>query len=174
MHIRVARPEDLEAIQAVDRSAFETDAEADLVGHLATDESYLSELSLVADEDGEVIGHVLVTRLWVQSEGGSVHPLLALGPVAVCPESQGHGVGSVLVLDCIRRARTAGERGIVVLGYPGYYPRMGFVPAAPYGIAPPEGWEVPEEAWMVLELEPGSLDGVSGTARFAQPFDAVV
>ncbi len=174
MHLRTARPEDLAQVQRIDRAAFETGAEADLVAELVDDEAYIPEFSLVALDGDTIVGHALATRLWVQSENGSVHPLLALGPVAVEPGSQDQGLGRLMVLDCARRARAAGERGIVVLGYPGYYSRLGFVPAGPLGIDPPEGWDVPGEAWMALELRPGSLEGVSGTAEFARPFDAVV
>ena len=125
-------------------------------------EEYLPELSVVAVLAGEVVGHVISTRGWVGD-----HELLGLGPIAVTPRLQRHGVGSALMQESIARANAAGESGIALLGSPEYYPRFGFVPAANFGVLPPD------EAWgdyfqlLPLALWPG---GVHGTFRYAEPF----
>ena len=123
---------------------------------------YLPEFSLVAVLDGEVVGHVISTRGWVGDHG-----LLGLGPLAVTPRHQRHGVGSALMKETIHRANAAGESGIALMGSPEYYSRFGFVPATSLGVLPPD------EAWgdyfqlLPLALWPG---GVHGTFRYAEPF----
>jgi hypothetical protein len=122
---------------------------------------YLPEFSVVAVLDDEVVGHVISTRGWVGDYG-----LLGLGPIGVTPRLQRHGIGSALMNDTIARANAAGEGGIALLGSPEYYPRFGFVPAASFGVLPPE------EDWgdhfqlLPLALWPG---GVHGTFRYAAP-----
>jgi putative acetyltransferase len=168
--VRPSRPADLPAILAVHRSAFETDAEAHLVEALIA--SGDAVVSLVAVENAMVAGHVLLSTVSIEVPGESKQPL-SLAPVAVRPESQRIGIGSRLVEASLQAARDAGWPAVIVLGHPDFYPRFGFVPAVPLGILPP--WpDVPEEAWMVAELSPGWLDGVSGTVAFPPPFDEVM
>lgn len=122
---------------------------------------YLPEFSVVAVLDEEIVGHVISTRGWVGDYG-----LLGLGPIGVTPRLQRHGIGSALMNETIARANAAGEGGIALLGSPEYYPRFGFVPAASFGVLPPE------DAWgehfqlLPLALWPG---GVHGTFRYAAP-----
>lgn len=140
-------------------------AEVAVLRGLFDAEEYLPDLSVVAVLAGEVVGHVISTRGWVGD-----HELLGLGPLAVTPRLQRHGVGSALVQESIARANAAGERGIALLGSPEYYPRFGFVPAANFGVL------APDEAWgdyfqlLPLALWPG---GVHGTFRYAEPFSLV-
>ena len=116
---------------------------------------------------GQVVGHVLVSLVTVTTEQGEVC-LLGLAPLAVLPEQQGQGVGTMLVEVCLERLRRSGYAGVVVLGHPGYYPRFGFIPASRWGLR----WELdaPDEAFMVLELSPGLLAGVRGVVRFRPEF----
>jgi predicted N-acetyltransferase YhbS len=122
---------------------------------------YLPEFSVVAVLDDEVVGHVISTRGWVGDYG-----LLGLGPIGVAPRLQRHGIGTALMNDTIARANAAGEGGIALLGSTEYYPRFRFVPAASFGVLPPD------EAWadhfqlLPLALWPG---GVRGTFRYAAP-----
>jgi predicted N-acetyltransferase YhbS len=122
---------------------------------------YLPEFSVVAVLDDEIVGHVISTRGWVGDYG-----LLGLGPIGVTPRLQRHGIGSALMKDTIARANAAGEGGIALLGSTEYYPRFGFVPAASFGVQPPD------EAWgdrfqlLPLAVWPG---GVRGTFRYAAP-----
>ncbi|MEU5576317.1 bifunctional class I SAM-dependent methyltransferase/N-acetyltransferase [Streptomyces huasconensis] len=144
------RPEtaaDAAAVHAVNRAAFETEAEADLVDALRADpEAWLPGLSYVAEApDGSVAAYALLTRCRV---GGA--PALALAPVSVLPEHQRTGAGSAVVRAVLDAARARGERLVLVLGHPAYYPRFGFEPASGYGIRP--GFEVPDEAMMALVL----------------------
>lgn len=136
--------------------------EVQLLSALFTCPEYLPNFSIVAELDGEIVGHVISTRGWA----GELE-LLGLGPIGVVPRFQRHGIGSALMAETIARANAAGERGIALLGSPEYYSRFGFVPSTSLGVEPPD------PAWggnfqlLPLALWPG---GVSGTFRYAGPF----
>ncbi|MGW0122868.1 GNAT family N-acetyltransferase [Streptomyces sp. NPDC003327] len=145
------RPEtaaDAMDVRRVTAAAFGSPAEADLVDALRADaEAWLPGLSYVAEApDGSVAAHALITRCRV---GGA--PAAALAPVSVAPEHQRTGAGQAVVRAVLDAARLAGERLVLVLGHPEYYPRFGFVRASEYGIKP--GFEVPDEAMMALVLD---------------------
>ena len=145
------RPEaaaDIPAVHAVNAAAFPTEAEADLVDALRGDPSaWLPGLAYVAESsDGAVAAFALLTRCRV---GGA--PALALAPVATAPEHQRLGAGSAVVRAVLDAARERGERLVLVLGHPEYYPRFGFVPSSRYGIRP--SFDVPDEAMMALVLD---------------------
>jgi len=93
-----------------------------------------------------------------------------LAPMAVVPEFQRKGVGGRLVEEGLKACREAGYGIAVVLGHPTYYPRFGFKPAHTRGIF--LEFDVPEDAFMVMELKPGAMDGCSGTARYLPEFSA--
>ncbi|MFI6576842.1 GNAT family N-acetyltransferase [Nocardiopsis sp. NPDC050513] len=155
---------DIPAIREVVRAAFGRDEESDLVDALRADASaWIDGLSLVAaDADGRVVGHALLTRCHI----GDV-PALCLAPCAVLPELQGTGAGSAAVRAALAAARERGERHVVVLGHPAYYPRFGFTRASAHGIR--LSVEVPDEALMALALDADHpLPG--GTVRYAAPF----
>jgi putative acetyltransferase len=170
MHVRTERSEDHRAVYLVNQIAFGQESEARLVDALRRSPAFLPELSLVAVDDGSVVGHILFTRISVEGEGPS-HEALALAPMAVLPAFQRKGVGSSLVRRGLEEARSLGHRVILVVGHPEYYPRFGFVPAKPLGILPP--FDVPSEAFLVLELEPGALLGIRGVVKYPPEFDEV-
>ncbi|MEU7577241.1 GNAT family N-acetyltransferase [Streptomyces sp. NPDC041068] len=164
------RPEtaaDAAAVHAVNTAAFGTEAEADLVDALRADpEAWLPGLSFVAEApDGSVAAHALITRCRVDGA-----PALALAPCAVLPEHQRTGAGSAVVRAVLDAARARGERLVLVLGHPSYYPRFGFKPASGYGIRP--GFEVPDEAMMALVLNEsdGSVPLPQGTIKYPAAF----
>jgi putative acetyltransferase len=168
MIIRAEGPGDVAAIGEVNELAFGQPDEARLVEALRADSAaWIPELSLVAEEDGHVVGHVLFTRMRVR-DGERAHDALALAPVAVRPERQKAGIGSALIRDGLKRARALGHRVVIVLGHRTYYPRFGFEPAGRHGIRYPEPGH--ESAFMVLELVPGALAGVRGVAQYAAAF----
>jgi putative acetyltransferase len=158
-------------VSEVHRRAFGRPNEAKLVEALRRSPGYIPELSLVAERDGHVVGHILFTVVHITNQTRQT-PTLALAPMAVLPDCQRQGVGSGLVRAGLEAARKLGHRHVFVLGHPEYYPRFGFVPAAAKGIRC--GYEVPDEAWMVCELVPGSLADVSGTLHFPPAFDAAM
>lgn len=154
---------DIPAIRAVVLAAFETPLEADLVDALRADSSWIDGLSVVStDEDGEVIGHALLTRCHIGDT-----PALCLAPVAVRPEHQKSGAGSAAIRAALAAARDMGERYVTVLGHPAYYPRFGFTRASAHGIG--LTIDVPDEAMMALALDE-THPLPSGTVRYAAPF----
>lgn len=168
--IRPEQPDDYAAIAEVNRLAFGQDDEARLVAALRRSEDFIPELSLVAARGDRLVGYILFTRIVIRGEEADVESL-ALAPLAVRPECQKRGVGSALVQHGLEACRRAGHGSVVVLGHAEYYPRFGFVPAAPKGIRAP--FPVPEEAFMVVELVPGALAGLTGTVVYPPAFSGV-
>ncbi|MFF9909729.1 bifunctional class I SAM-dependent methyltransferase/N-acetyltransferase [Streptomyces sp. NPDC013457] len=161
------RPEtaaDVRAVRDVNATAFETRAEADLVDALREDAgAWLPGLSFVAEApDGSVAAHALITRCHVDGV-----PAAALAPVAVAPAHQRQGAGEAVVRAVLDAARLRGERLVLVLGHPEYYPRFGFERASAYGIKP--SFDVPDEAMMALVLA-GSGPVPPGTLRYPAAF----
>ncbi|MFE6502070.1 GNAT family N-acetyltransferase [Kitasatospora sp. NPDC057738] len=136
---------------------------AGLSGPLRADASWIEGLSLVAaDEHGSAVGHALLTRCHI----GDV-PALCLAPCAVLPAYQRTGSGSAAVRAALDAARGLGERHVVVLGHPDYYPRFGFTRAGAHGIG--LTIDVPDEALMALSLD-ADHPLPAGTVRYAAPF----
>ncbi len=164
--IRPEQPTDRAAIRQLNLLAFEGDTEANIVEALRQNCSDL--LSLVAEENGEVVGHILFSPLRIETDTGTQHGM-ALAPMAVKPERQNRGIGTQLVRRGLEALRRNGVPFVIVLGHPGYYPRFGFVPASRQGIRCQ--WEgVPGEAFMVLLLDE-SFDGrLAGTACYREEF----
>jgi len=140
--------------------------EADLVDALRAACAHVGDLCLVAEIEGEVVGHVFYSRARLAS-GDEV---LALAPMAVLPSFQRRGVGSRLVEESLRRARETDFPLVVVLGHPEYYPRFGFEPAGALGVDAP--WPVPPEAWMLLRL-PAYHAVARGRVEYPPAFGAV-
>lgn len=163
MIIRPERDADQSAIRTVNEAAFGGREEADLVEALRADEAVL--LSLVAEIDGDIVGHVLFGRMSIETPACLV-PAVALAPMAVVPAHQRHGIGTQLVRAGLDRMRGLGERIVIVVGHPGYYPRFGFSSDAARSLDGPFA----RDAFMALELEAGSLGAVRGRVRYPAAF----
>lgn len=127
-------------------------------------------VSLVATVDGRIVGHILFTPVTVESNQGSFQAL-GLAPLAVLPEFQNGGIGSLLVRKGLEECLLGGHAAVFVLGHPEYYARFGFLPSTTYGIRY-EG-NVPVEAFMAIELRKGALNGKGGIVRFQPEFVVV-
>ena len=163
--IRREIPEDIEAIRHVNEEAFGGKEEADIVDALR--QRGTTVLSLVATDEGRVIGHILFSPVIIESESSSFGAV-ALAPMSVLPEYQRKGIGSELVRAGLDECRALGHELVVLVGHADYYPRFGFVPARERGIECE--FEVPDEAWMLLELREGALGGRKGTVKFQTEF----
>lgn len=164
--IRPEQAGDRDAIRQLNLDAFGGDAEADIVDALRDNCREL--LSLVAEENGEVVGHILFSPLIIEIPGGTRHGM-GLAPMAVLPTLQNRGIGSQLVERGLKELRRRGVPFVIVLGHPGYYPRFGFVPASRHGIRCQ--WQgVPDEAFMVLLLDESPGGSLAGTACYREEF----
>ena len=160
-------PSDYAAVRRINVRVFGGTTEADLVETLREEAARF--LSLVAEENGRVIGHILFTPVEIVS--ATQVSAMGLAPMAVDPPSQRRGVGSALVRAGLDACRNAGVKVVIVLGHPEYYPRFGFRPAHLQGLRC--AFEAPPEAFMVAELRAGALDDVEGLVRYHAAFDAV-
>jgi putative acetyltransferase len=154
---------ELAAIRAVNQAAFGRSDEADLVDKLRGDEHAL--ISLVAELNGGIAGHIMFSRMWIRTSRGLVSAV-ALAPVAVLPEHQRQGIGGLLIRHGLELLRAQGEKIVIVLGHPGYYPRFGFSSDKAGLLESP----FPREAFMAMELCAGALDGVRGVVVYPPAF----
>lgn len=170
--IRQEKPSDHEAVFQVVEAAFKDmpisdQSEPFLVNRLRKSEAFVPELSLVAEVDGKIVGHILVSKVKIKSENGEIEAL-SLAPVSVIPNFQNNGIGSALTMESHRRAKALGFQMILLVGHPAYYPRFGYERASKYGIKYP--FDAPNEACMVIELQPDALQNVSGEVVFPKAF----
>jgi putative acetyltransferase len=164
MHVRAELPTDVDAVHELNRAAFGGAEEAEIVDALRGAVTPL--ISLVAEIDGTVVGHILFSPVTLAS---TPHPLLmGLAPMAVLPGQQRSGVGSALVRAGLDSCRAVSAVGVVVVGHPTYYPRFGFVPASRFGLSC--AFDVPDEAFMALELRSGAFAAHTGQVRFHLAF----
>ena len=166
------RPEtsaDRGAVRAVNEHAFGRAAEADLVDALRRVADPV--VSLVAEVEGQVVGHIVFSPVTIESIPGSP-PVMGLAPMAVHPDWQRQGIGVELVREGLQACQQLGTPAVVVLGHPSYYPRFGFTPAADFGLQS-EYDDAPPEAFMALELQPGALDDAVGTVAYHPAFGDV-
>ena len=164
MLIRAEKENDRDAVYALNVSAFETPSEANLVDTLR--EQAQPVVSLVADDKGEIVGHITFSP--VSLSGHSNVKVMGLGPMAVTPEHQRKGIGSALVRAGLEQCRQLGFTAVVVLGHPEYYPRSGFSPSSRFGID--SEFKVPDEVFMAMELEPEALSGKAGRVKYHATF----
>lgn len=150
-------------VRAVHEAAFGRPDEANLVDNLRTEGVVLA--SLVAELEERIVGHILFTRMSIETATGSV-PAVALAPLAVLPAYQRRGIGAELVARGLDVLRGNVERIAIVLGHPDYYPRFGFSTANARLLESP----FPPEAYMAIELSPGALDGVRGRVKYPRAF----
>lgn len=149
--IRPETPRDYEPIYELVQKSFAQAKhcdgnEQDLVVKLRNSPAFIPELSLVAEEDGQIIGYIMFSKLKI---GGTVQ--LAVAPLAVLPRCRNRGIGGRLIKTGHQIARNLGYEFAVLLGYPEYYRRFGYLPASTFGIKCP--FDVPDECFMALNLQ---------------------
>lgn len=167
MVIRQEEARDHSTVYSLVKRAFETAEHADgneqdLVSALRKSKAYIPQLSLVAETDGTLVGHILFTRAEVGDAA-----VLALAPLSVLPEYQRQGVGTALIREGHRIAGELGYGWSIVLGSETYYPRLGYLPSDAFGIKAP--FEAPRENFMACKLAE-SAPAVRGTVRYTKEF----
>jgi putative acetyltransferase len=161
--IRPETPADADAIARAVELAFGRPAEAELVVAIRASDGFVPELSLVAEEGGEIVGHVMLSYVPLGDR-----KVLQLAPMAVVPQRQSQGIGGALVRAVLERADGLGAPLVLVVGHADYYPRFGFEPARALGIEPPAPFA--DEVWMARRLTAYDPT-LRGTARFPPAFD---
>ncbi len=170
--IRKELEEDYKQVFTLIENAFKNEPFSDyteqfLVERLRTSDAYVPELSMVVELEGEVIGHILLTKIKIVNDSQSFNSL-ALAPVSVKPDYQNKGVGGQLILQAHAKAIELAYKSIVLLGHQDYYPRFGYEKASNFGIKLP--FDVPDENCMAIELVEGGLKGVSGMVEYPKEF----
>jgi len=170
--IRQEQEEDYKITEYVVEEAFKVAEYADhteqfLVAKLRNSDAFVPELSLVAECNGEIIGHIMLTKILIRNDEREEESL-SLAPLSVLPEYQNEGVGSKLIEEALKTARNLGFKSVIVLGHNLYYPKFGFKPAKTWGITSP--FDVRDEFFMALELQEGSLKDASGLVIYPREF----
>jgi putative acetyltransferase len=149
MNIRCETLTDYPAIAKVNILAFEQENESKLVEEIRCSERYISELSLVAEIEEAIVGHIIFS--YIDLIGKETFQVLSLAPLAVLPQFQRQGIGSALVQAGLEKADAIKEAMVLVLGHPQFYTRFGFEPSVNYKIKSP--FPVPEDIFMVKPLQ---------------------
>jgi putative acetyltransferase len=166
--VKSESPDDIRAIEVVNLSAFQGEKEAILIDELRKSQGFSQDLSLVAEFNGRIVGHLMLTPVVLKTTSGEIN-MLALAPMSVVPSQSHRGIGSELVNTAIERAREKGYAGIIVAGHPDYYQRFGFEAASKYGISC--NLPVPEDSIMVIEVTGGSLQ--KGSLHYPPQFNSI-
>ena len=161
--IRAEIATDHSMIRQVNQAAFGGAEESDLVESLRREGVVL--LSLVAELDRRIVGHILFSRMSIETPA-AVIAAVALAPLAVLPAYQRQGIGGSLIRDGLDALRGLGERFVIVVGHPAYYPRFGFSTELARALESP----FPPDAFMALQLSPGAFDSIRGRVRYPRAF----
>jgi len=168
--LRQESGKDFTDITRVNDLAFGRKAESRLVHALRKTEDFIPELSIVAETDGQLVGHILFYPVVIKGKN-SHFGSLTLAPMSVLPDWQKKSIGKLLVIYGLETARGLGHTSSVVLGHPSYYTKFGFRPASTWNIRSP--FPAPDESFMAVELEKGALKDVSGKVEFPQAFEGL-
>ena len=167
IEIRQENQKDYEEVYMVVKTAFETAEhsdgnEHDLVVALRNSDSFIPELSLVAVKEDKIVGYILFTKIKIEN-----HEEIALAPLAVLPEYQKQGIGSMLIEQGHKIAKQLGYHYSIVLGSENYYPKFGYIPAIQYGIQAP--FDVADENFMAIKLNATDIE-IKGVVQYAKEF----
>ena len=160
-HIRPETKGDIRKIWQVNASAFDTEAEANLVDNLR--KCGIPLISLVAEANKKLIGHILFSPITLSGTKADVK-FAGLAPMSVLPDHQKQGIGAALIQEGLKRCTSSGYKAVVVLGHPDYYPKFGFLPSSGFGIK--SEYDVPDGVFMIKELENGALSEYKGIVKY--------
>jgi len=164
--IRKEEEKDYKQVYEVNKLAFQQENESILIEKIRKGENFIPDLSLVAEIDNKIVGHILFSKIKIV--GDSIFESIALAPMAVIPAFQKQGVGSKLIKKGMAKAKELGFDSIIVLGHKDYYPKFGFERASKWNIKCP--FKVPEEAFMAIALTKKALEDKAGTVKYPDEF----
>jgi len=169
MIIRRETEKDFDLIYDLVKVAFKTahvsnGKEQDFVNQLRSSSGYIPELALVAEENGKLIGHIMLTKKYVV-DNDNKYEMLYLAPISVELEYRNKGIGSALIKESFMLAEKLGYKSVILVGNPAYYHRFGFKSASNFGIKHSPA-TIPDECVMGCELIPNALNGVNGMVEF--------
>ena len=165
MLIRQEGRTDYKRIRELNDGAFGSTEESQLIDKLRTDGSVL--LSLVAEEQEDMVGHILFSRIHLEAAGAAAIGVVGLAPMCVSSVHQKKGVGGALIQQGLRILRQRGESAVFVVGHKRYFPKFGFSPE----LARQFQCEYAGESFLALELQPGWMAGKSGTVVYPEAFN---
>lgn len=173
MNIRKEEIKDYNEVFKVIENAFKDEQYSDhreqfLVEKLRSSESFIPELSLVAEIDNKIVGYILLTKIKIVDDNSNQVTSLALAPVAVLKKHQGKGIGGNLIRKAHQIAKELKFNSIILLGHKKYYPKFGYEMTKKYGIKLP--FDVPDENCMLIELEENALENVTGIVEYPAEF----
>ncbi|MGX7023287.1 GNAT family N-acetyltransferase [Vagococcus hydrophili] len=171
--IRQTHSKDYETISKLTIAAFKTtefgyQGEAELIEKIRNEKDYDTAYELVALTDEKILGHGLLSRCYIEDDSTQLAGL-SLAPLSVDPDYQKQGIGSKLMLSLEKAASENGEPFIVILGHPEYYSKFGYTPASNFNVKAP--FDVPDEFFMIKELQKDSLNNVYGTVKYSKAFE---
>ncbi|MFB6465610.1 GNAT family N-acetyltransferase [Cytobacillus sp. Hz8] len=168
--IRPETIEDQETIFHLTKDAYKQENEARLINEIRNSNFFIPELSLVAEKKQEILGHILFSKISIDSIDGSI-PSLFLSTISVKPVYQLQGIGSRLVQEGFVRSGQLDYEHVVVIGSPRFFRKFGFQPAKEKGILPP--FKVPDQCFMIRELYKDSLKYAGGIVKYLPVFELV-
>jgi predicted N-acetyltransferase YhbS len=168
--LRKEQKKDFDSIAMINDMAFGRKAESKLIDALRNTAEFIPDLSIVAEVNEKVIGHILFYPISIV-DGKKKYTSLALAPMSVLPAFRKKSIGKLLVLYGIQTAKDLGHKSVIVLGHPSYYPKFGFERASKWKIK--SAFPAPDEAFLAIELKKGCLDKISGTVVYPEAFDAL-
>lgn len=169
MRIRTETKNDFKHVFNLNYTAFgNRDDEAKLVEQIRFSDGFIPELSIVAEAQGDIVGHLMLSKAKLTNEVGDKE-VIVLAPVAVLPEFQKKGIGSKLIKEGLKRAKKEGYGLVFLIGHPDYYPKFGFQPARAHGMELTQ-YQVPDDVFMVCELTDGELENSGGELHYPKAF----
>ncbi|CAM4479164.1 GNAT family N-acetyltransferase [Paenibacillus tarimensis] len=169
MNIRTETVEDYDEVYKLNYEAFgNREDESELIERIRKSKAFVSDLSIVAEAGEQIIGHMLMSRALVEDHDNQ-YDVIVLAPIAVRPQYQRQGIGRMLIEEGIRRCRALGYGIILLIGHPTYYPKLGFQPARKFGLELKQ-FVVPDEVFMVYEVEDGELNEIKGELKYPEAF----
>jgi len=169
MIIRTESVKDFKEVYNVNFLAFgNREDESKLIERIRNSEEFISELSIVAEIDNEIVGHILLSKAAVENKEEQ-QEVIVLAPIAIKPIYQKQGIGSKLINEGLKRCKELGFNIVFLIGHPEYYPKFGFKPARIFGLELKQ-FEVPEDVFMVCELNEGELQNIKGELKYPKSF----